>query len=100
MPGLGAYVDEIERTVNRVAYSHDVCYGSQLGQRYCDAAWSKEGNAACLSAYGGFLTWPWTALKKYDCLFFVRAGWLGMRAIGWIHYKPRTSSAQPAGVPW
>jgi hypothetical protein len=100
VPGLGAYVEEIERTVNRAAYNHDVCYGSQLGQKYCDSRWSKDGNAACLSAYGGFFTWPWTALKKFDCLFFVRAGWLGMKAVGALHYKPRRSSAEPAGAPW
>jgi hypothetical protein len=100
VPGLGSWVDEIERTLNVVAYGHDVCYGSQLGQGFCDARWAKEGNAACLSRYGGFFVWFTTTLKKYDCLFFVRAGWLGMKVIGSRYYRPRLSSSEPAGKPW
>jgi hypothetical protein len=84
---------EVERKLNGVAYQHDSCYGSQLGQLFCDARWHKDGMSACKS-------YSWGNPLRYACFGFVRGGYQGMRWVGGGSYKPRTSHLEPAGVPW
>jgi hypothetical protein len=84
---------QAERHVNRVAYDHDVCYGSQLGQLFCDVRWHKDGIASCKS-------YSWANPLRYACYGFVRGGYEGMRRIGRSHYRVRMSSSEPAGKPW
>jgi hypothetical protein len=84
---------QAERHVNAVAYAHDVCYGSQLGQLYCDVRWHKDGISSCKSYW-------WGNPLRWACYGFVRGGYEGMRLIGKGHYTKRTSSSQPTGEPW
>jgi hypothetical protein len=72
-------------------YSHDVCYGSQLGRRYCDARFWRDMIAACKS-------YSWYDPARYAC-FMDAATWYGaVRAFGASHYKPRQTNFEPAGT--
>jgi len=71
-------------------YRHDVCYGSQLGRKYCDVQFWHNMIADC-KGFG------WYNPDRYACFIDAGVWYLGARWGGASHYKPRTSSTQPAG---
>ncbi len=73
----------------RACYNHDVCYGSQLGRKYCDVRFWHDTSQACKSSY-----WPIDP-SRYLCLGNARAWYYAVRWYGAPNYKPRTSSNQP-----
>jgi hypothetical protein len=70
-------------------YNHDVCYGSQLGRKYCDVNFWKDMVSACKSHYS------WYDPRRYACLADARIWYQAVVWYGASHYKPRTSSSQP-----
>lgn len=85
-----------ERVLNRASYNHDVCYGSQLGRKYCDSQFWKDMTKACSSSYGSVWEFP----LKLDCWAQAKVWYLAVRGLGDSHYKPRTSSLEPSGEAW
>lgn len=79
--------------LNHSCYDHDVCYGSQLGRKYCDVRFWSEMVGACKED-------SWYNPSRYTCFAQARAWYYAVRSYGGDHYKPRTSSSEPAGVPW
>jgi len=71
-------------------YRHDVCYGSQLGRKYCDTQFWHNMIADCKS-------FSWYNPDRYGCFLDAQIWYLGARWFGASHYRPRTSSAEPAG---
>ena len=76
---------------NHPSYRHDVCYGSQLGRLTCDVKFWDRMSATCTV---GFVT------RRATCYFLAKEWYFAVRFFGGPSYKPRTSSSQPAGVPW
>jgi hypothetical protein len=72
----------------RACYNHDVCYGSQLGRKYCDDRFWDDMVKACKS-YG------WYNPDRYACFVDARTWYYAVRWFGDSHYKPRTSSNEP-----
>lgn len=72
-------------------YRHDVCYGSQLGRKYCDVNFWKNMASDCKSHYG------WYDPTRYACLANAREWYYVVRWFGASHYKPRQTSFEPAG---
>lgn len=75
---------------NRGCYNHDVCYGSQLGRKYCDVRFWWDMEHACTSNY-----WVVIDLRRYACIADAGLWYGAVRVGGASHYKPRTSSNQP-----
>jgi hypothetical protein len=75
----------------RACYNHDVCYGSQLGRKYCDVTFWKEMVAVCKANYGAW----WALPARYACLFDARIWYQGVVWYGAGHYKPRKTSLEP-----
>jgi hypothetical protein len=73
----------------RSCYNHDVCYGSQLGRKYCDVRFWHDSTQACKSKY--WVVDP----TRYLCIGNAKAWYLAIRWYGAPDYKPRTSSNQP-----
>jgi len=74
---------------NRGCYNHDICYGSQLGRKYCDVRFWHDTSQACKSNY--WVIDP----RRYACLGNARVWYYAVRWYGASNYKPRTSSNQP-----
>lgn len=73
----------------RACYNHDVCYGSQLGRKYCDVRFWKDMIGACKAHYS------WYDPARYPC-FADAVTWYGaVREFGAPHYVPRKSSFEP-----
>lgn len=72
-------------------YNHDVCYGSQLGRKYCDVRFWHDSSQACKNAYSAW----WETVTRYLCLGNAKLWYGAIRAYGASNYKPRTSSNQP-----
>jgi hypothetical protein len=72
----------------RACYNHDVCYGSQLGRKYCDVTFWKEASAYCKS-------FSWYNPARYYCLSDARIWYQGIVWFGANHYKPRLTSFEP-----
>lgn len=73
-------------------YRHDVCYGSQLGRKYCDVMFWHHMGQDCKAAYA-----VWEVWDRYPCLFDARLWYWAVRWKGASHYKPRQSSEEPRG---
>jgi hypothetical protein len=73
----------------RACYNHDVCYGSQLGRKYCDVNFWKEMISACKSAYA------WYDPRRYACFFDAQVWYKFVRDYGASHYVPRKTSFEP-----
>jgi hypothetical protein len=72
-------------------YNHDVCYGSQLGRKYCDSRFWMDMAATCRANFGA-----WYALvAKYACLADARIWYQAVVWFGASHYKPRATSFEP-----
>lgn len=73
----------------RACYNHDVCYGSQLGRKYCDVRFWRNMISACKSHYG------WYDPRRYACFADAIDWYTAVRAFGSRHYKPRKTSFEP-----
>jgi hypothetical protein len=71
-------------------YRHDVCYGSQLGRKHCDSQFWRNMIADCKA-------FSWYNPDRYACFADAAVWYAAVRWSGASHYKPRTSSTQPAG---
>jgi hypothetical protein len=71
-------------------YRHDVCYGSQLGRKYCDVQFWKNLVSDC-KAFG------WYNPDRYACFVDARTWYYAARWFGDSHYRRRLSSLEPAG---
>jgi hypothetical protein len=71
-------------------YRHDVCYGSQLGRKFCDVHFWKNMVSDCKS-------FGWYNPDRYACYIDARTWYYGARWFGADHYKPRQTSFDPAG---
>jgi hypothetical protein len=80
-----------EGSWQRACYNHDVCYGSQLGRKYCDVTFWTEMVAACKANYGAW----WAVVAKYACFADARIWYQAVVWFGAGHYKPRGSSSEP-----
>jgi hypothetical protein len=69
-------------------YNHDVCYGSQLGRKYCDSTFWRETTSVCRKYW---LVDP----RRYACLGFAIDWYAAIRAFGAGSYKPRLTSFEP-----
>jgi hypothetical protein len=78
-----------EGSWNFGCYRHDVCYGSQLGRKYCDVRFWKDMANVCRNNY------DWYDPRRYDCLADARELYYAVRQFGDSHYNPRTSSSEP-----
>jgi hypothetical protein len=73
-------------------YEHDVCYGSQLGRKYCDVQFWHHMIGACKSHYASYNP------ARYTC-FVDAVGWYAaVKLFGGSHYKPRQTSFEPTGA--
>lgn len=70
-------------------YNHDVCYGSQLGRKYCDVNFWKDTISACKAHYG------WYHPYRYWCFSDAVDWYMAVRIAGGSHYKPRRTSFEP-----
>jgi hypothetical protein len=75
----------------RPCYNHDVCYGSQLGRKYCDSRFWVEMVAVCKAYYGAWWAFP----ARYACLADARIWYQAVVWFGASHYKPRATSFEP-----
>jgi hypothetical protein len=73
----------------RACYNHDVCYGSQLGRKYCDARLWWDLEAVCTSSYS------WYNPARYACLATAAAWYAAVKMYGASHYRPRLTSYEP-----
>ncbi len=71
-------------------YRHDVCYGSQLGRKYCDTQFWKNLLSDCKS-------FGWYNPDRYSCFVDARTWYYAVRWFGDSHYKPRSTSFEPRG---
>jgi hypothetical protein len=71
-------------------YRHDVCYGSQLGRKYCDVHFWRNMVSDC-KAFG------WYNPDRYACFVDARVWYYAARWFGASHYKARLTSLEPAG---
>jgi hypothetical protein len=81
--------NDYEASWDPACYRHDVCYGSQLGRKYCDVRFWKDMANVCRSNYG-----MWDP-RRYGCLADARSWYWAVRQWGDSHYNPRTSSSEP-----
>jgi hypothetical protein len=72
----------------RACYNHDVCYGSQLGRKYCDDHFWDDMIRACK-------TYGWYNPDRYGCFADAVTWYYAVRWFGESHYKPRLSSNEP-----
>jgi hypothetical protein len=70
-------------------YNHDVCYGSQLGRKYCDVDFWRDMVSACKASYA------WYNPTRYACFADARGWYYAVRWYGADRYKPRTTSYEP-----
>jgi hypothetical protein len=70
-------------------YNHDVCYGSQLGRKYCDANFWKDMISVCKSNYA------WYNPSRYACYWDARIWYQAVVWFGADHYRPRATSFEP-----
>ena len=75
---------------NPPCYRHDVCYGSQLGRKYCDVRFWRDMERACRDGYP-----PWLPHARYACLADARIWYWMVREYGASNYQPRMSSLEP-----
>jgi hypothetical protein len=73
----------------RACYNHDVCYGSQLGRKYCDSQFWKEMISACKANYS------WYNPIRYACFADAATWYYGVVWFGGDHYNPRRTSFEP-----
>ena len=73
----------------RACYNHDVCYGSQLGRKYCDANFWRDLIDACKSNYA------WYNPARYPCFADARVWYQAVVWFGGGHYRPRATSFEP-----
>jgi hypothetical protein len=69
-------------------YNHDVCYGSQLGRKYCDVNFWKDMISACKN-------FGWYNPARYACYADARVWYQAVVWFGADHYRPRATSFEP-----
>jgi hypothetical protein len=69
-------------------YNHDVCYGSQLGRRYCDSQFWKDTVSACKKYW---VIDP----RRLPCFGYAAEWYTAVRVFGADRYKPRRTSFEP-----
>lgn len=70
-------------------YNHDVCYGSQLGRKYCDSHFWIDMASVCRANYA------WYNPARYACLADARIWYQAVVWYGAGHYRPRQTSLEP-----
>ena len=73
---------------NYTCYRHDVCYGSQLGRKYCDVQLWHNLISDCK-------TYGWYNPARYACFADAAEWYVAVRQFGAGHYVPRTTSYEP-----
>jgi hypothetical protein len=73
-------------------YQHDVCYGSQLGRKYCDVQFWHHMIGACKSHYSSYNP------GRYTCFVDATGWYTAVKLFAGAHYKPRQTSFEPTGA--